>query len=119
MILIVDDSQVVRRTLRQLFEQVHQWEVCGEAVNGRDAIQKAQELHPDLIVLDFSMPEMNGLQAARVLTKIMPTVPVVLFSVYGQDPFIVREAHAAGVAAVVPKSDSTSLLRTLASIGES
>ncbi len=116
-ILIVDDSAVVRRSLRQLFERNEGWEVCGEAVNGRDAIQKARELSPDLILLDLSMPEMDGSQAARALRQMMPGVPLVLFSVYGQDPFVLREAEAAGIAAVVPKTDGNRLLETLAHVG--
>jgi DNA-binding NarL/FixJ family response regulator len=63
----VDDSPVVRNTLRQTLERQRGWEVCGEAADGREAIEKAQQLKPDLVVLDLSMPVMNGLEAAREL----------------------------------------------------
>ena len=59
------------------------FEVCGEAENGRVAIEKAQLLRPDLIVLDLSMPEMNGFEAARVLKRVMPTVPLIMYSAFG------------------------------------
>ncbi len=64
-ILIVDDSPLVRQRLGDLLQRHPHWEVCGEAVDGADAVEKAQALRPDLIVLDFMMPGMNGLQAAR------------------------------------------------------
>lgn len=60
-ILIVDDSPLIRRTLRTLLEQQTDWAVCGEAEDGRDGIEKAQRLHPDLIVIDLVMPVMNGI----------------------------------------------------------
>ena len=80
-ILIVDDNPVIRRTLRSCFLQSVDWQVCGEAANGRDAVEKAQHLKPDLIILDLSMPVMNGLQAARELKRMGATVVVV-----GRDP---------------------------------
>src|SRR5580704_14584836 len=98
-ILLVDDNAVIRRMLRAAFEQPG-WEVCGEAVNGQDAIDKARESKPDLIVLDLSMPIMNGIQAAPVLKRMLPTVPIVLFTLYGSDD-LEQAASSAGVAAVV------------------
>jgi pilus assembly protein CpaE len=77
--------------------------VCGEAVDGRDAIDKAMDLHPDLIILDMAMPHMNGLQAAQVLHQIMPTVPLILFSVHAEIASQ-AEAQAVGIRAVVPKA---------------
>jgi DNA-binding NarL/FixJ family response regulator len=112
-ILIVDDHAIIRRGLRQLFESRTGWEVCGEAVNGRDAIEKAHELKPDLIVLDLSMPEMDGLQAARLLRKAMPKVPIILFTNFGQDPFMEREALAVGIREVVSKANSTGLIHSV------
>jgi DNA-binding NarL/FixJ family response regulator len=83
--------------------------VCGEAENGREAIEKAQELHPDLIVLDLSMPVMNGTDAAKVLKRLMPGVPLIIFSWYS-DVFSPEEARSAGVSALVSKSEPISLL---------
>jgi DNA-binding NarL/FixJ family response regulator len=111
-ILIVDDHALIRRSLRQLFECRPGWEVC-EAVNGLDAIEKAQQLKPDLIVLDLSMPEMDGLQAARILKKAMPNVPIILFTNFGQDPFMEREALAVGIRKVVSKANSLGLVNSV------
>ncbi len=76
-VLIVDDVEIIRRALCQLFTSEADFDVCGEAENGREAIEKAQELRPDLIVLDLSMPVMNGIDAARVLRRLMPAVPLI------------------------------------------
>jgi DNA-binding NarL/FixJ family response regulator len=85
------------------------FDVCRAAENGRQAIDKAQELHPDLILLDLSMPVMNGLEAARVLECVMPEVPVIMFSGHG-DSATEKEARSAGVWALVSKSEHISVL---------
>ena len=69
--LIVDDNAFIRQSLCELFKREADFEVCGEAENGKNAIEKARELHPDLIVLDLSMPIMNGFAAARVLKRLL------------------------------------------------
>ncbi len=102
-ILIVDDSALIRRMIRETLEQHAGWEVSGEAVNGREAIEKAQQLKPDLIVLDLSMPVMNGLEAARVLKGLFPSLPLVMFTNF-DTPQLTNEALSAGVSAVVSKS---------------
>jgi DNA-binding NarL/FixJ family response regulator len=104
-ILIVDDSQVVRTLLRRCLETVPGWQVCGEACNGREGIEKAQQIKPNFIVLDLSMPVMNGLEAARVLNKIMPAVPMVLFTSFITH-HLEEEALAAGVRRVIAKDKS-------------
>ena len=108
-ILIVDDSSLIRRNLRQTFESVEDWRVCGEAVNGREGIQKANELRPDLVVLDLSMPVLNGLEAARSLQKTMPEVPLMLYSLHA-DNTVEIEARAIGFRAVLSKSAGTAVL---------
>jgi CheY-like chemotaxis protein len=80
-ILIVDDHEYVRRAVRSLFASTG-LRVCGEAVDGVDAIQKAEELQPDLVVLDLSMPNMNGIEAARALKKIRPQLPILLLTAH-------------------------------------
>jgi CheY-like chemotaxis protein len=107
-ILVVDDNVVIRRTLRNIIE-FHGWVVCGEAADGRDAIEKAKALCPDLIVLDLSMPVMNGLEAARVLHQIMPRVPMILCSLHAND-VLQREATAAGVKMVISKAENMQTL---------
>jgi YesN/AraC family two-component response regulator len=78
-VLIVDDNAYIRLALCRIFKCDADFEVCGEGENGREAIAKARELHPDLIVLDLSMPVMNGLDAARELKRLMPTVLLIMY----------------------------------------
>ena len=80
-VLIVDDNAFIRQALCELFTRETDFEVCGEAENGQEAIEKAQQLHPDLIVLDLLMPVMNGLDAARVLKRLITTVPIIMMFV--------------------------------------
>jgi len=107
-VLIADDNPLIRQGLSELFQMEEDFEICGDAENGREAVEKARELHPDLILLDLSMPVMNGLEAARVLKRVMPEVPVIMFSAYG-DSFE-NEARSAGVSALVSKSEDMSVL---------
>ena len=92
-----------------LFEREEDFDVCGEAENGREAVEKAQELHPDLILLDLSMPVRNGLDATRVLKRMMPEVPVIMFSAYSGSS-TEKEARSAGVSALVSKFEHISVL---------
>jgi two-component system chemotaxis response regulator CheY len=108
-VLIADDNRSIREVLRELFDGEEDFEVCGDAENGSDAVQRAQKLHPDLIVLDFSMPVMNGMDAARVLNHVMPQVPILMYSAFS-DCFIEKEARSAGIWALVSKSEPLSVL---------
>jgi CheY-like chemotaxis protein len=108
-IMVVDDNPAIRRVLKNILEFNDGWLVCGEAVDGRDAIEKAPQLNPDLIVLDVSMPVMNGLEAARVLHQVMPHVPLILCSLHTDD-ILRREAVNAGVNAVVSKAQNMQTL---------
>jgi DNA-binding NarL/FixJ family response regulator len=101
-ILIVDDSDLIRRALRRMIEESGQFVVCGEAANGKEAIDQAAKLRPDLIVLDMSMPEMNGLEAAKVLKRILPTIPLILYTSHA-DSVVKEHARVIGFHAVVPK----------------
>jgi DNA-binding NarL/FixJ family response regulator len=102
-ILIVDDEACIRRAVRAFIESRSSFEVC-EAVDGTEAFHKALLLHPDLIVLDLSMPKANGVEVALLLRNLLPSTPVVLYTmfdeVFGKSP-----ARILGIAAVVPKSD--------------
>ena len=108
-VLIVDDSAFIRHSLCKLFEHEADFEVSGEAQNGKEAIEKAQELRPDLTVLDLLMPVMNGLDAARVLKRLMPAVPLSMYSAFG-DKFAEHQAQLIGISEVVSKSDQASVL---------
>jgi CheY-like chemotaxis protein len=85
-ILLVDDSAVIRAATRHFLDSQPGFSVCGEAIDGLDALEKAQNLNPDLIILDLAMPRMNGLQAARKLRALMNNVPIILFMVRRRYP---------------------------------
>jgi len=103
-ILIADDSGTVRRILKHFLQDRKDIEVCGEAANGFEAVEKAKMLRPDLVLLDLAMPEMNGAEAASVLKKIMPKVPIIVFTMYGEN--IGRSLTSAiGVDMVLSKPD--------------
>jgi DNA-binding NarL/FixJ family response regulator len=108
-ILVADDSLAIRRSLRVLLRHWNQWELCGEAENGREAVEKAQQLQPDLILLDFSMPVMNGFQAAKELHRVMPQVPILLFTVFKTEQ-MENDARAIGISEVRSKFDSVECL---------
>jgi len=107
-ILIVDDDKLVRRVLRSFVESRTHFDVCGEAVNGIDAIEKARTLNPDLIVMDLSMPVMNGLEAGAVLKAMLPKVPIVMYTVHDTAGMKVQ-ALAAGVRAFIQRHDMDGL----------
>lgn len=111
-VLLVDDNAVVRSFVRQLFESQPDFEISGEAENGRDAVEKAKRLKPDLIILDLSMPVMTGLDAAPLLRKLLPDTPIILFTQQegSEVDRLARAAGAAGIDAVVSKSQAASEL---------
>jgi DNA-binding NarL/FixJ family response regulator len=114
-VLIADDSPAIRHAVRRLFEEAG-WEVCGEAENGQEALAMAQALKPHIIVLDLSMPIMDGLTAARILKREMPDVHLILFTLYS-DFVRPEEARSAGISAVVAKAQApVTLLSTAQSL---
>jgi DNA-binding NarL/FixJ family response regulator len=104
-ILIADDHDIVRRGIRSLIEARPEWEVCDEAHSGREAVAKAEERKPDIVILDVSMPELNGLEAARRIKKVSPNSEILILSVHYSDQLI-KEILDAGVRGFVVKSDS-------------
>ena len=107
-ILVVDDSAVIRAATRHFLDNQPGFSVCGEAIDGLDALEKAQHLNPDLIILDLAMPRMNGLQAARKLRALMNNVPIILFTWYA-DAIRPADVAAAGISAVISKSNPAAL----------
>jgi DNA-binding NarL/FixJ family response regulator len=101
-ILIVDDYAPVRLALRRVIESVPEFEVCGEAENGRVGVERTLLLEPDLIILDFSMPVMNGLEAAKELNELMPLLPILMYTSFISSN-LEAEAFAAGVSRVASK----------------
>jgi DNA-binding NarL/FixJ family response regulator len=116
-ILIADDSAQIRSCLVKLLRANEDFELCDEAVNGLDALTKAQECHPDLVILDLGMPVMNGLEAARELKRIMPMLPIILFTLHGH---IISDDHARlyGIDLVVAKTDIMQLSEHVRSLLE-
>ena len=102
-ILIVDDSSLVRNLLRQALESQTDWQICGEAANGKEGIDLAQTTSPDLIILDLSMPVVNGLDAARILHQQMPNIPLIMFTTFCT-VHLEREALLAGVTKIISKT---------------
>ena len=96
--------------MRRMFEQAG-WTVCGEASNGQEAVAMAQELRPDVVVLDLSMPVMNGLTAARVLKETIPAMPLILFTSFG-NLLSAADLELAGFSASISKSDAGKLITT-------
>jgi DNA-binding NarL/FixJ family response regulator len=108
-VLLVDDNAVVRSFVRQLFELQPDFEISGEAENGRDAVEKAEKMKPDLIILDLIMPVMTGLDAAPLLRQLLPDTRIILFT-QQEGIEVERLARAAGIDAVVSKSQAASEL---------
>ena len=102
-VLIADDSVPLRSGLRKLIEEHTGW-VCAEALNGRDAITKIQQLAPDILILDLCMPVMDGLQAAHVLSKLVPDLPILLCTT-DLPPSLVSMAKRWGIQGTVSKYD--------------
>jgi len=104
-ILIADDGEQVRKSLRHLLEQHEDWEVCGEAIDGRDTLAKVEQLAPDVVVLDLAMPGLDGLEVARRITKMHKPIAIVLCSMY-VDPQLSQSARRAGVSGLVSSNPS-------------
>jgi DNA-binding NarL/FixJ family response regulator len=103
-ILIADDRESMRAALKLLFVMRPHWEICGEATDGREAVAKASELQPDVVVLDVRMPLMDGLQAASEICRNMPATPIVVYTLY-KSAELEAAAKLAGVRRVVSKED--------------
>ena len=110
-ILIVDDSDVTRRILSTIVRSRH-WTVCGEANDGWSAVKKFQELKPDVVLLDLAMPDINGIEVARMMSGLDPKIPIILFTVLDLEG-LESTARRAGISAVVSKSQAWNLLKSI------
>jgi CheY-like chemotaxis protein len=106
-VLLVDDNQIVRQSARRVFES--SGFLCHEAENGAQAIEHISVFQPDVIVLDLAMPILNGLQAAPQLRRLLPSVPIILFTLYAGS-VLEKEARAAGITSIVSKDEAASKL---------
>jgi DNA-binding NarL/FixJ family response regulator len=104
-ILIADDHDIVRRGIRELLETHPGWQVCAEASNGRQAVELASKLHPDVVLLDIAMPELNGLDATRHIKRTVPRAEVLIFTMHETEQ-LVHDVLAAGALGYVLKSDA-------------
>lgn len=104
-ILVADDHDLMRRGLKSLLESHPGWTICAEAHTGREAVTKAEELKPDIVILDITMPELNGVEAARRILKASPNTEILVLSVHYSDQLI-RDILEAGVRGYIVKSDS-------------
>jgi DNA-binding NarL/FixJ family response regulator len=104
-ILVVDDHAVVRRGVRSILESHEGWEVCGEATTGRDAVEQSRQLRPDVVVMDLSLPELNGLDATRQILKDMPGTEVLVLTMHRSEE-LARDVLRAGARGYIMKSDA-------------
>jgi DNA-binding NarL/FixJ family response regulator len=104
-ILVADDHDIIRRGLKQLLTAHQGWEVCGEAKTGREAVTMTEQLKPDIVVMDISMPDLNGLEAARRIRKVVPRAEILILTLHFSDQ-LVRDIVEAGVRAYIMKSDA-------------
>ena len=102
--LIVDDSDLVRRGLRTVLQANPEWEVCGEAADGLTGVEMFKDLHPNVVIVDFQMPGINGIETARRMLEIAPAVPIVMFTQHASAELETR-AREAGIRSVVSKID--------------
>jgi DNA-binding NarL/FixJ family response regulator len=118
-ILIVDDQSLVRGAVRVLLESHPGWRVCGEAADGLEAIDKTRELHPDVVVMDLSMPNMSGLEATREIHSSFPKTQILILTLH-YFPHLAKVVQRAGAQGCVLKSDSSRyLIPAVASLSKS
>jgi two-component system, NarL family, nitrate/nitrite response regulator NarL len=115
-VLIVDDHDIVRQGVRRILETEDDWEVCGEASNGQEALRLSRELKPDAIIMDVTMPVMNGLEATKKITKANPDSKVLIFTMH-EPQSLLSPIRGSGAKGVLPKSkaasDLTPALKTI------
>lgn len=104
-ILIADDHEVMRLGIRNLLEARHHWMVCAEASNGKEAVEKTLQCHPDVVILDITMPTMNGLEAASHISASYPQIPIILFSLHLSDEMM-NTLNRATIRGAVSKSEA-------------
>ena len=111
-LLIADDHAIVHIGVRTFLRDKHEWEICGDAENGREAVAKVRNLSPDIVILDLSMPGMNGFEAAAEIRRIAPSVKIILYSIHdvpttaseiGADAFVSKSTSAEGLISTIER----------------
>jgi CheY-like chemotaxis protein len=115
-ILVADDSREIRKALCQMFEIEEDYDLCAEAVNGEEAIALAKKHRPDLVILDLSMPILNGYDAAREIKRILPGTPIILFTLYTDTVRKQLMGVNSPIDLIVSKSDSANLIKHVRSL---
>lgn len=110
-VLIVDDHEIFRKGLRSVLEPLEQFEICGEAANGLEAVEKAKQLLPDVVLMDISMPQIDGLQATRIIRNEVPNSHILILSQH-DSPQMLAAALKAGAVGYVTKSQVSRCLLT-------
>jgi DNA-binding NarL/FixJ family response regulator len=108
-IILADDHEIIRGGLRSLLQVRRDWEICGEAANGREAVELAQRLRPDIAIMDLTMPVMNGLEATRQIRKLLPQCEVLMLTMHHSES-LMREVLDAGARGYVLKSNAGSMV---------
>ena len=118
-ILLADDHDLVRQGLAGLIEQEPEWKVCGEAKTGPEAVQKAASLRPDIAVIDFNLPGIDGLEVTRQIKRLLPDCEILIFTGSGETDDLIRETFDSGAKAFVLKTDASEfLLEALKSLAD-
>ncbi len=117
-VLIADDHTLFRRGVRKMLEAEDDMNVLGEAATGREALQMARELMPDVILMDIQMPEMDGIEATRVLHREMPHVGIVFVTMHASDEFVFRGLQAGGRGYILKDADPESMLRAIRAVAD-
>jgi DNA-binding NarL/FixJ family response regulator len=104
-VIVVDDHAVIRRGVQGILHDFPEWELCGEAADGQEAIRLAEAVKPEIIIMDVSMPGLNGLEATRIIHNILPTTKILLLTLHSSTE-LVRSAFRAGARGYVLKSDA-------------
>jgi DNA-binding NarL/FixJ family response regulator len=114
-VLLVDDHELVRKGIKALFNG-SDWQICGEAANGKEAVEKAVKLNPDLILMDISMPVMNGIEATKQIRNLRPNAKIVMLTMH-DSPQIAEQTKQAGADACLVKSGGVEdLLRSVSAV---
>jgi two-component system response regulator NreC len=117
-ILLADDHRLVRQGLRKILEEVRDWEVIAEAGNGREAVDMALEQRPDIVILDIGMPQLNGIEATRRITRRDPAIKVLILSMHADEAYVIQATQAGARGYILKDSAGADLIRAVSAVAE-